>query len=137
MSQENVDLVRSIYAAWERGDYRSTEWAHPEIQFVAGDGPALGTWTGPAGLAEGVRGFLDAWEEYRIEAAEYRELDGERILVLHNISGRGKASGLQLESKTANLFHIREGKVTRLVAYFDPERALADLSLVPQTGPRE
>ena len=134
MSQEKLDLVRSIYAAWERGDYKPAEWAHPDIEFVAGDGPTVATWTGLAGLAEGARGFLNAWAEYRIEAAEYRELDGERILVLHNISGRGKASGLQLESKTANLFHVRDGKVTRLVAYFDPERALADLGLVPETG---
>jgi hypothetical protein len=64
-------------------------------------------------------------------AEEYRELDGERVLVLIRFGGRGKTSGVevgQMQSKGANLFHIRDGKVTRLVIY-DRERAFADLGL--------
>jgi len=30
----NVDFVRSLYAAWERGDWSSVEWADPEIEFA-------------------------------------------------------------------------------------------------------
>jgi hypothetical protein len=80
MSRENVELVRSIYAAWERGDFGSTEWAHPQIEYVIADGPAPGSWTGLAGMVEGFREFLGAWKEFRVEAQEYRELDSERVL---------------------------------------------------------
>jgi ketosteroid isomerase-like protein len=137
MAAANLDLVRSIFVAWERGDFSSADWAHPEVEFVIADGPAPGTWTGLAGMAQGEREFLSAWEEHRVEAEEYRELDDERVLVLVDYSGRGKTSGLevgQMRAKGAGLFHVRGGKVTGLVVYFDRERALADLGLAPETG---
>jgi ketosteroid isomerase-like protein len=132
MASTNLDLVRSIVSAWERGDYSSADWAHPEIEWVLADGPAPGNWRGLAEMATGWRGVLSAWEGHRGEADAYRELDGERVLVLVRISGRGKTSGLelgQIHTKGATLFHLRGGKVTRLVFYWDREHALADLGL--------
>jgi ketosteroid isomerase-like protein len=131
----NLDLVRSIYTAWERGDFAQTERLHPDIEFVFADGPSPGRWTGLAGMAEGSRDFLSAWEDFRAEVEEYRELDGERVLVLIHHRGRGKTSGLglgQMQTKNAALFHIRDGKVTKFVAYSDRDRALADLGLAPE-----
>jgi hypothetical protein len=131
MSSENLDLVRSICAEWERGRYSSVEWAHPEIEFVIEDLPASGSWKGAAG-AQAWREFLDAWEGHTIEVDEYRELDGERVLTLGAFGARGKASGLDLEqlrTTGASVFYIREGQVTKLVIYFDREHALADLGL--------
>jgi hypothetical protein len=69
--------VRSIYAAWERGDFSSAEWAHPEIDYVIVGGPSPGNWTGLAGMAGAVRDLLSAWEEHRTAAEEYRELDDD------------------------------------------------------------
>jgi ketosteroid isomerase-like protein len=132
VSQERLELVRSIFAAWERGDFSSAEWAHPEIEFVSADGPTPGSWTGVAAMAGAWRETLDAFEELRAEADEYRALDDERVLVLMHFSGRGKTSGLEvgdIQMKGANLFRVRDGKVTRLATYWERERAFADLGL--------
>ena len=96
MSSANLDLVRSIYAAWDRGDFSSAQWAHPEIEYVIPHGPDPGRWTGLAGMAGAWREFLSAWEDYRNVADEYRELDNERVLVFIHVSGREKTSGVEL-----------------------------------------
>jgi ketosteroid isomerase-like protein len=133
-----VELVRSIYACWERGDFSSAEWAHPAIEYVMVDGPAPGRWIGLAGIAEGFRDVLGAWAQLRSQADEYRELDDERVLVFDRRSGRGKTSGLelgQMRTQGATLWHVDAGGVIRLVIYFDRERALAELGLGVETDP--
>jgi ketosteroid isomerase-like protein len=129
---ENLDLVRSLYAAFERGDYSSSDWAHPDMEWVIADGPDPGTWTGLAGMAEGFRSSTGVWTEVRAEVEEYREIDDARILVLELRRARGRASGLelgQMRAEGAVLFYVRDGKVARLVFYWERDRALADLGL--------
>ena len=106
---ENLDLVRSICSAWERGDFAASDWADPEIESGWADGPAPGSRIGVAAMAESERDFLNAWADVRLTIGEYRELDGQRVLVFIHATGRGK--------------------VTRLVNYWNRDRALADLGL--------
>jgi ketosteroid isomerase-like protein len=56
------------------------------------------------------------------------------VLVLGRVGGRGKSSGVEVSQRRASLFHIREGKVAKLVTYWDIDRAFADLGLTPDTG---
>jgi ketosteroid isomerase-like protein len=134
---ENLDFVRSIYADWERGDFSSVQWADPEIESAFAAGPEPGSWKGLAGMAEGYRDWLRAWKDFRAEPEEYMVLDGERVLVLVRNSRRGRASGLEVEAQSAaNLFHLRGGKVTRIVVYLDRGQALADLGLAPEADSR-
>jgi ketosteroid isomerase-like protein len=128
----NLDLVRSIFAAWERGDFSSAEWADSRIEFVSPAGVETGRWTGLTEMARAWRETMSVYEGVRVKADEYRELDGERVLVLTRSSGRGKTSGLELgeiRTRGATLFHIGGGKVTRLVVYTDRDRAFVDLGL--------
>jgi ketosteroid isomerase-like protein len=82
---------------------------------------------------------MSSAEDVRFGAEEFRELDDERVLVLQHFSGRGKASGLDLgrvQAHGAALVHIRDGKVTKFVGYWDRELAFADLGLSSETGSR-
>ena len=132
MSQHNVELVRSISAAHERGDYGSAEWAHPDIEYVIVGGLTPGSWKGRAAMARAAGELFSVWDEHRSVVEEVRPLDGERVLVLVHGSGRGKASGVKLDPaqwKTAALYQVRDGKVIRHVVYMDRAEAFADLGL--------
>jgi ketosteroid isomerase-like protein len=123
----NLDLVRSIYADWGRGDFSSSEWADAAIEFGFADGPEPGLWRGREEMAQRYGDFLRGWKEFRAEAEDYHVIDGERIVVFVRNSGRGRTSGLEFEERSvANSFHIRGAKVIRLVLYFNRGRALDD-----------
>ena len=132
----NLELARSLRLAWDRGDFSATGWAHPEIEYVIVDGSSRQRSTGLADMATAWRSFLVDWEDWRAQTTEIRELDSERVPALVNLSGRNRASGLELaqigSTKGANLFHVLDGKVTKFVLYLDRERALADLGLAPE-----
>ena len=126
---ENLDLVRSIYAAWERGDFRSADWAHREIEWSAPEGLYPTATTGQPEASRRWREFLEMWEDFRSVAEDFQELDGERVLVLLRFEGRGKGSGVSVSGTHAKgmcLFHVCDGKVTRLVLYGN-RNSLADL----------
>jgi ketosteroid isomerase-like protein len=129
MASANLDLVKSIFQAWEPGDWGSAGWADPEVEWIIADGPDPGKWKGLDAIADAMRDQLSDWEDFRIEAEEFRQIDDERVLVLTRASGRGKTSGVEIANKRAQLLYIRGGKVTRSVYYHDRERALSDLGL--------
>ncbi len=129
----NVDLVRSISAAHERGDFSSADWADPYIEYAIVGGPDSGVWKGRAAMAKAWSEVLAAYTDNSIVVEEIRQIDDERVLVLSAFAGRGKASGIGasegIRTDGATLWQIRNGKVVRHVVYFDRDRALADLGL--------
>ena len=126
------DVVRATYDHWEGGDFGWTAWADPDIEFVLADGPTPGEWHGIPAMAAAWAELISSFEGLAVEAEEIRPLDHERVLVLTRNSGRGKASGVEIGRVTthgANVFHLRDGAVRRLVLYWDRANAFADLGL--------
>jgi ketosteroid isomerase-like protein len=129
---ENLEIVKAIYAEWEKGDWSSSDWADPEIEFEMVGDLIEGSWTGIAEMAKAWGRMVNAWDGLTADPEEFREIDDGRILVLLHNSGRGRESGIELEeisAKSANVFTIREGRVTKLVLYWDRDRAIEDLDL--------
>jgi ketosteroid isomerase-like protein len=130
VSQENVEIVRSIYADWSRGDFSSSEWADPEIEFAFVDGPEPGSWSGRPAMAKRYGEWLSGWKNFRAESEELIVVDSTRVLVFVHNSARGRVSDLEMDQRSvANLFEIDSGKVVRFALYWDRGRALQDTGL--------
>ncbi len=126
----DLDLVRSIYAGWERGDFSRSDWAHPDIEFSYVGGPEPAQASGIGSMDQAWREWLRDWEGFRAEPVEYRVIEEGRILVLVRNRGRGRLSRLEFDERSVgNYFELDGGRVKKLVVYLDGARALADLGL--------
>ena len=117
-----MEIVRSIFADWARGDYASADWADPDIEFVGADAMES---KGINGLSERWGEFLEAWDHFSTLAEEILDASDDRVLALVRFRGRGRGSGTPVtDFSGANLFTFRDGKVVRLVLYTDTQEAL-------------
>ena len=142
MSQENVEIVRSLMLAPEvdlAPLFRNDEMWAALVEFVAPvvapDFECTANLLGPETSYAGVDGFrafwldwLAPWETYRSETEKMIDL-GNRVLQLAVEFGRRVGSAQEVQGKNAALWTIRDGKVLRFDAYADRARALKAVGL--------
>jgi ketosteroid isomerase-like protein len=110
----NLELVRGLYRAWEAGDLDAAlAGLAPDIEWVEPvDTPDGQSWRGPEGVLASMAEWTEPFDEYRIELLEELDL-GDQVLVGVLQSGRGKASGVAVESEVWHLWTLRDGKAVR------------------------
>jgi ketosteroid isomerase-like protein len=126
MSQENVELARVGYEAFNRGDIDGLlAICTSDIEWQ--DSAAIDT-SAVTGK-DAVRGFfetvMEAWEETRREPEKIVDLGEDRVLVLFAQSVRGKGSGVEVEVRAGDLLTFRQGRLARWIGYPDRAQALA------------
>ena len=130
MSQENVEIVRSIFAAWEGGDFTAGgSDLDPHVVFVSRpEFPAFGAYLGREKVADFMRDFLSAWEWTTFEAERLRDA-GDTVIADVVQRGKGKASGAESQIRFFMLFTFRGSKVVRYEAVKDEHEALEAVGL--------
>ena len=123
MSKENVEVVRAIYAAWDRGESAS-ELVAEDIEYVnPPNAVEAGTKHGRRLLAS----VLDVYPDFRIEAQRYEDL-GDDVLVIGTARGTG-ASGLETRWQQGYIWTVKDGVAVRFRWFNDPAEALAAAGL--------
>ena len=121
MSQENVEVVREAWDAYSRGDYDRIAGFHdPHIVVVTlEDGAVYGN---DAVLANYER-WDEAWEEAETTLEEVIG-HGDRVFVAARFHARGRASGVEVETRLYEVYTVRDGKVLRIDEYATRDEAL-------------
>ena len=133
MSQENVEIVRGAYEAFNRGQFDGFFAAmHPDVQLVmSAEFPGPPVRHGHAGM----RAFRDelnqVFDDYRLLPQSFREV-AEKVLVAVRISGRSRATGIDSGANIFQVWTMRDGKATELRDFGSREEALEAVGLSEQ-----
>ena len=113
MSQENVEIVRRTYAAFERGDISAAlDDADPGLVTYRAD-PEAASWHGPEGFLQALADWTEGFDDFSATAEEFIDA-GERVIVRVHQRARGHGSGVPVEADFWFVHTLSDGKITRL-----------------------
>ncbi len=130
MSQENVELVLRGVAAMNRGDaeaFNALCDPHFEMRLVGAVGEAV-SYAGADGVLQFFRDMGETWAEWGFEVEAARDLD-QRVLITGRQRGRGRVSGVEVDSARACVVTVRDGAVSELRYFTEPAEALEAVGL--------
>src|ERR1700752_4359702 len=125
MSQENVDVVRSLYEAFNREDWDTVlEPVAPD--FVLDMSRSIGPQQRGMYKRDQLRSFLEelggTFESFRIDPDEFIEADAQGV-VPQTAPARGR-DGIGAKARTTLVYTFRDGALTRMVMYQGRREAL-------------
>src|SRR3954453_3951142 len=124
MSKENVELVRSIYEAFNRRDWeRAFGLAAPEFEFTLQRGPNAGPHRGREEVQRVIEDQASAFDLWIIEPEEFFERDDVEVpFVKFRLQPKG--SDAEFEIRIGTLWTMRDGKLLSAEGFPDREKAL-------------
>ena len=131
MSQENVEVIRTAYEAFDRGDLEAVSRLHArtiEWQTSVED-PDAATHRGRAAVRRYIEGYMETFPRLRADLEECVEAGGDRVLATVRYTGRARASGMDMDWRQWLIYTIEDGMIVRSAEYFDRDQALGAAGL--------
>jgi len=130
MSEEDVKLARRSLEAWNGRDFKT--WSglfHPaaELDWSRARGPFKGVYRGPREWEAFWEVFWSTFEDVQIEIHGFREA-GSDVVVTNTAHIRGR-EGIEVVSRTALVYTVENGQITRLRMFQGPDEAFAFVGL--------
>jgi ketosteroid isomerase-like protein len=123
MSQENLEVVRSAFAAFEAGDLdRLRELVTDDLIVYRAD-PDGATSHGLEGFLALTADWTEGFRDWNPVPEQFTDA-GERVLVRVRQSAQGEASGVPLDEAWWFVYEIRGGRIARMSIHAHEAEAL-------------
>jgi ketosteroid isomerase-like protein len=132
MSEENRQLVGRVL---RRLNEEGVEGVLAEIDAQAtvdvsnSDAPDRGVYRGHAGWRTYMQSRNEAFDEVQFEILELIDVPPDRVISVGRMQGRGRGSGIDVESHATVLWTLKGGKVAAMKLYQTRAEALEDVGL--------
>jgi ketosteroid isomerase-like protein len=119
MSQENVELVRTIYERWSRGE-RAGQLIDPQLEYV---NPPYAVESGTRRGRDSLAKIREVYADFHVEPERFVDA-GEDVVVIGLARGTS-ASGVEVRWRQGYVWTVRDGTAVRFSWFNDPAEALA------------
>ncbi len=134
MSQENVELVRALYAEWERGNFGAmADLYAPDVEWHWSSGARAlrggsASYKGLAEIVPALREWVKEWGWWSIRADDFTDA-GDRVLVMTTIHARLKDGRGEVSDRQVDVITVREGMIARMEVFDTEAEALKAVGL--------
>jgi ketosteroid isomerase-like protein len=131
VSQENVEIVRRVFDAFNRRNIDAFLGAlDPDVEWIPIMAALEGrVYRGHEGTRRWIEDLTADWEFFEPRFEEFRDL-GDRVVVFGHWRARGRASGVELENQPGTwLYEVKDGKVVLMRTFTDRAEALEAVGL--------
>jgi ketosteroid isomerase-like protein len=130
MSRENVDITKRAIVAFNARDIDGFvalttldfEWS-PSMSAIENE-----MFIGGDGIRKYFDALSEAWEHFHVIPDRFLE-QADCVLVLGELEGRGKGSGITVNASLGMAFDLRARMISRIRGYLDHDEALKAVGL--------
>lgn len=128
MSNSNKDIVLAFLDASVRGDEEAMrDLLHPDVRVVEADSlPYGGVSKGPDGFIELIGRVFKTWENTEVTVQQVLG-DQDTVVLLAEMTGRGRANGRAFRMPIAEVWRLDNGKIKEVQPYYFDTKILHDI----------
>ena len=124
MSQENVEVVRRMWEAFQAADLETAlSCFAADVEWDGTNLPDGRVGTGHEAILDHVAGWAEAWDDWTVEVERIEQAGAHQVIVFMRERGRSD-SGLTMDERHSELYTLKDSEIVRRQGFSDPDAAL-------------